>query len=314
MQWAQWVALCYAMGSTADADAGLLDVKLLRLLDLLHATRSVTRTAEQLGQSQPTVSIWLGRLRRELRDPLFVRTPEGMQPTPRAEALLPTVRAALDALRLLSAPEQAFDPANTERRFRICMTDASHVTLLPRLLGRLRAAAPGLRLQAAQIDADTGRLLQSGDADLALGYVPELEAGFYQQALYAQDWVCLANPGHPRIRQGLDLRQYGQEGHVGIPSGTGHRLGGPARCPGGGAGPPAARGGAGRGAGRAPGHAGTAGVPGAGGGRVRDGPGRHRAAAHRPSPGGRGRGQPVPLPGAGPLLHGEAALACPPAP
>jgi DNA-binding transcriptional LysR family regulator len=212
------------MSMTADADAGLLDVKLLRLLDLLHATRSVTRAAEQLGQSQPTVSIWLGRLRRELRDPLFVRTPEGMQPTPRAEALMPTVRAALDALRLLSAPEQAFDPARTERRFRICMTDASHVTLLPRLLGRLRAAAPGLRLDAARIDAGTGRLLQSGDAELALGYIPDLEAGFYQQALYAQDWVCLTNPGHPRIRQSLSLRQYGEEGHVGIPSGTGHRL------------------------------------------------------------------------------------------
>lgn len=207
-----------------DSDAALLDVKLLRLFDLLYATRSVTRSAERLGQSQPTVSIWLARLRRELRDPLFVRTPEGMQPTPRADALVGTVRAALDALRRLSTWEPEFEPATARRRFRICMTDASHVTLLPQLLGRLRARSPGVRLEAASIDAGTGRLLQSGEADLALGYIPELEAGFYQQTLYAQDWVCLANPRHPRIVEGLTLRQYGEEGHVAIASGTGHRL------------------------------------------------------------------------------------------
>ena len=207
-----------------DDDAALLDAKLLRLFDLLYATRSVTRAAERLGQSQPTVSIWLARLRRELRDPLFVRTPEGMQPTPRADALIGTVRAALDALRRLSAREPGFDPATARRRFRVCMTDASHVTLLPRLLGRLRARAPGVRLDAARIDADTGRLLRSGEADLALGYIPDLDAGFYQQVLYAQDWVCLADPRHPRAAEGLPLRRYGEEGHVAITSGTGHRL------------------------------------------------------------------------------------------
>ena len=207
-----------------DSDAALLDVKLLRLFDLLYATRSVTRSAERLGQSQPTVSIWLARLRRELRDPLFVRTPEGMQPTPRADALAGTVRAALDALRRLSTWEPEFDPATARRRFRICMTDASHVTLLPQLLGRLRARAPGMRLEAAGIDAQTGRLLQSGEADLALGYIPELDAGFYQQTLYAQDWVCLANPRHLRVVEGLTLQRYGEGEHVAIASGTGHRL------------------------------------------------------------------------------------------
>lgn len=212
------------MTAQDDIDAALLDVKLLRLFDLLYATRSVTRSAERLGQSQPTVSIWLARLRRELRDPLFVRTPEGMQPTPRADALIGTVRAALDALRRLSAWEPEFDPTTARRRFCICMTDASHVTLLPRLLGHLRARAPGARLEATGIDGQTGRLLQSGEADLALGYVPGLEAGFYQQTLYAQDWVCLANPCHPRAVEGLTLRRYGEEGHVAIASGTGHKL------------------------------------------------------------------------------------------
>jgi len=149
------------MDKGGDNDALLLDVKLLRLFDLLYTTRSVTRSAEQLGQSQPTVSIWLGRLRRDLNDPLFVRTPAGMEPTPRADALIGTARAALEALRRLSTWEPEFTPATARRRFRICMTDASHITLLPQILEHLRAAAPHCRLEALRIGPDTGRLLQS---------------------------------------------------------------------------------------------------------------------------------------------------------
>jgi DNA-binding transcriptional LysR family regulator len=206
------------------SDAELLDLKLLRLFDLLHSTGSVTRAAEQLGQSQPTVSIWLGRLRRTLNDPLFVRTPAGMKPTPRADALIGTAREALDALRRLSETQPGFEPSVARRRFRICMTDASHITLLPQLLAQVRATAPGVGIVAARIDADTARALQAGDADLALGLIPELEAGFYQQALFDQDWVCLANSRHPRVGKTLGLKAYKSEAHIGILHGTGHRL------------------------------------------------------------------------------------------
>jgi DNA-binding transcriptional LysR family regulator len=206
--------------------ARLLSVRQLRLFDLLHATHSVTRTAEQLGQSQPTVSNWLGRLRRQLGDELFVRTSEGMQATPRADALIGPAREALAALRRLSEPEPVFDPSIATRRFRICMTDASHVTLLPRLLAHVRASAPGVRLEAARIDEQTAALLQSGQADLAIGLAPWLESGFYQQVLYPQDWVCIVNPAHPRIWPvgSLDLASYKAEAHVGIVGGTGVQL------------------------------------------------------------------------------------------
>ena len=91
----------------AAADLSLLDTRQLRLLDLLHGTGSVTRTAELLGQTQPTVSIWLGRLRTQLGDPLFVRTPQGMLPTPRTEALIGTVREVLAGLRSIAEPPAA---------------------------------------------------------------------------------------------------------------------------------------------------------------------------------------------------------------
>jgi DNA-binding transcriptional LysR family regulator len=202
----------------------LLDPKLLKLLDLLHRTRSVTQAAELLGQSQPTVSIWLARLRKALGDPLFVRTPEGMQPTPRADALIGPVREALASLQRLAAREAPFDPARAERSFRICMTDASHITLLPPLLAHVRALAPGLTLSAARIDEHTAAALQSGEADLAIGFVPWLDAGFYQQVLYPQDWVCLANARHPRINKALTRRCYEAEGHAVIAGGTGAEL------------------------------------------------------------------------------------------
>ncbi len=211
-----------------DHDPALLDIKLLRLLDQLYTTRSVTRAAEALGQSQPTVSIWLAKLRQQLGDPLSVRTAQGMLPTPRTEALMLTVREVLDALKRLSQTSAAFDPATAQRRFSIAMTDASHITLLPRLLAHVRALAPGVSLAASRIDVNLAEALQSGKADLALGFLPGLDAGFYQQALYAQDWICLANAQHPRVSDagpshwGLDA--YQAESHIGISSGTGAQL------------------------------------------------------------------------------------------
>lgn len=202
----------------------LPDLKLLQLFDLLYDTRSVTRVAEQLGQSQPTVSIWLARLREHLHDPLFIRTPGGMAPTPQADALIGPCREILESLRRFSAWEIAFDPATAQRRFRICMTDASHVTLLPRLLAYVRAQAPRVRLEAARIDGNTERALESGEADLAIGYVPWLSGGIYQQQLYQQDWVCLANRHHPRIHKRLGVKAYRTEGHVAITGGTGTAL------------------------------------------------------------------------------------------
>lgn len=202
----------------------LLDLKLLQLFDVLYDTRSVTRTAEQLGQSQPTVSISLGKLRERLHDPLFVRTPGGMAPTPRADALVGPCREILESMRRFAGSEPGFDPATAQRRFRICMTDASHVALLPRLLAHMRAQAPGVRLEAARIDGNTERVLESGEADLAIGYVPWLGSGIYQQQLYEQDWVCLANASHPRLRARLSAKQYRQEGHVLIAAGTGAQL------------------------------------------------------------------------------------------
>jgi DNA-binding transcriptional LysR family regulator len=153
-----------------------------------------------------------------------VRTPQGMQPTPRADALIGQTREVIESLRRLSAWEADFIPATARRRFRICMTDASHITLLPQLLAHVRALAPQVRLAVARIDGNTAGALESGEADLAVGFAPWLESGIYQQTLFPQDWVCLANRAHPRIGKALSLRRYQAEAHIAIAAGTGQQL------------------------------------------------------------------------------------------
>ncbi|MFG0532440.1 LysR family transcriptional regulator [Pseudomonas sp. yb_2] len=202
----------------------LPEPKLLQLFDVLYQCRSVTRAAEQLGQSQPTISIWLARLREQLNDPLFVRTPGGMAPTPRTDQLIGPCREVLESLRRLTAWEPQFIAATAQRRFRLCVSDASHITLLPSILNHLRSHAPGIRLEAARIDGNTESALESGEADLAIGFVPWLGGGMYQQVLFEQDWVCLSNPQHPRLGDGMSLERYRAEGHVQISFGTGQKL------------------------------------------------------------------------------------------
>lgn len=209
----------------AGNESVFLDLKLLRLFETLYATRNVTRTAERLVLSQPTVSIGLGKLRRRFRDPLFVRTPDGMRPTPQADALIGHTRDVMRSLERLAESELKFDPSTASRKFRICMSDSSHLALLPPLLSHIRRVAPSVQIEAARIDAGMPLLLQSGEADLALiGYMTGLGAGFYQQALFTQDWICLTWPNHPRIGKKLTLRTYKTEAHVGILGGTSQQL------------------------------------------------------------------------------------------
>jgi DNA-binding transcriptional LysR family regulator len=205
-------------------DIDLLDIRLLRLFDAIHATGSITRAADALDLSQPTVSIGLGRLRRHFGDPLFVRTPDGMLATPLADSLIGAIRDALQALRQVSEWRNTFDPCSSSRGFVIAMTDASHITLLPELLSAAFEIAPGIQLEVTRIDDRLPASLQSGDVDLALGLVPSLESGFYQQKLFEQDWICLARQGHPQLTRGLSLRTYQAAAHIGIVYGTGQLL------------------------------------------------------------------------------------------
>lgn len=175
------------------------DMELLSVFEAIYTSGSITRAAECLGIAQPTVSIALAKLRAHFGDPLFTRTSRGMEPTPHAQSIVADVRTALGALHNALRYQKAFDPASSDREFKIGMTDISEIVLLPTLLNHLKRIAPGVRIDAITISPDTPAQLEAGEVDLAVGFLPHLEAGFYQQKLFDQNFVCLVADDHQRI-------------------------------------------------------------------------------------------------------------------
>ena len=105
------------------------------------------------------------------------------------------------------------------------MTDISEIVLLPALLNRLRRVAPQVQIAVEKIGSDSARRLQDGEVDVAVGFMPQLDAGFFQQVLFPQRFVCLVARGHPRIGARLSKAAYAREGHVLVTtSGTGHAI------------------------------------------------------------------------------------------
>ncbi len=195
-----------------------IDIRLLKVFDEIYKTRSVTAAAEALDLGQPAVSVALAKLRQHFGNPLFVRTSNGMEPTPFSEGLVQPVREVLGALEKVLGHRGEFEPSSAERSFRICMTDISQLVLLPRLWETLRETAPGVRIEIIPMSSDTARLLESGEADLAVGFVPQLEAGFHQQSLFVQSFVCMVSRDHPRIADSVSLAQFEAEDHAVISS------------------------------------------------------------------------------------------------
>ena len=202
-----------------------IDLNLLLVFHHLLREKRVSAVAAALGMSQPAVSSALGRLRTSLGDELFLRTQGGMAPTPYALQLAEPVALALDGLQEALNVRASFDPATSQRSFTLAMTDVGEMYFLPVLVDALAAAAPGVTLQVVSVtQASLKDDMASGRVDLALGLLPQLQAGFFQQALFHQAYVCLMRQGHPLAApQVLSLQAFAQAQHVRvIAAGTGH--------------------------------------------------------------------------------------------
>jgi DNA-binding transcriptional LysR family regulator len=170
--------------------------------------------------SQSGFSSALARLRQHSGDALFVRSPAGMMPTPRAQRM---IEAALNALTtidegVLAAPD--FDPANTRTEFRFAMSDLAEIVFLPRLLRHLQQCAPQARVSCDALPVEaTAQALAKGEVDLALGYFPELatQAHFHQR-LYRHTFACMTRRDHPLDRGRLTAKAFAQLGHVVVTS------------------------------------------------------------------------------------------------
>lgn len=204
-----------------------VDLNLLVIFDAMARLRSVNRTAEAVGLSQPATSGALARLRTLFEDPLFVRSGAQMEPTPRALELAPVVRRVVQAIEseILRAP--GFDPAASDRSFTILTPDIGEVVFLPGVLRRLRIEAPGVRLQAmSRPRSVAAEELEKGQADLAVGFFPDLQkTGYFQQALFKSSYACITCAHNTGIGPRLTLKQYLDVPHVVVrPDGREHLL------------------------------------------------------------------------------------------
>jgi len=206
-------------------DMKAVDLNLLVAFDAMVEQRNVTRAGEAIGLSQPAMSAAVARLRALFDDALFVRSGAEMKPTPRALELAAPVRRVIDTVRTDILQRSAFDPATTDRTFTIITPDIGEINFVPRLLARFAEAAPAAHLRAVarpRLAAAEG--LESGSAELAVGYFPDLQkAGFYQQKLFDNPHVCLVRRDHPTIGSRLTLKEYLAASHAVVrPDGREH--------------------------------------------------------------------------------------------
>jgi len=192
-----------------------LDLNLLLVFDALMQERNLTRAGYRLGISQPAMSQMLSKLRQAFGDPLFVRVPSGMEPTNYAKQMATSIHDGVDMLKQAINNDPEFDPLHCDRTFKIIMSDLGEFLFLPRLLERLADVAPHVGIRVLQLPRSSYQdAFLAGEADLAVGFLPGLTGGFYQQRLFQDHYLALVRSDHSRVRSTLSLEQFQHESHL----------------------------------------------------------------------------------------------------
>ncbi len=192
------------------------DLNLLPIAFALYDELSVSRAARLLGMSQPAVSMALRRMRETFDDPLFIRVPSGIAPTPRAHAIVKLARPLVQKLQGDLLKNAAFDPATSTRTITIAMSDVGEMAFLPRLLDRLRVTAPHCAVRSVPTTGQQlAHDLEKGDVDLAIGYYPALALKhFCHRRVSAHRFACLLRADHPALAPRLSLDDFLTAEHV----------------------------------------------------------------------------------------------------
>jgi DNA-binding transcriptional LysR family regulator len=184
-----------------EIDLRRFDLNLLVVFEVLMIERSVTRAAERLGRTQSAVSHSLQRLRSQLGDPLLIKGGVRMQPTPFALELIEQARPMLRGIQRVLSPRHVFDPASSQRVFRLAAPDFM-MTLFIDLMARLRKEAPGVSVEWTAPREPTPLDVAEGQIDIAI--VPaelRLPDGATSEAVGALEWRCFGRQGHQAFSQ-----------------------------------------------------------------------------------------------------------------
>lgn len=192
-----------------------LDLNLLKAFAALYAERSVTRAARRVGLAQPSMSNALSRLRSVFDDPLFLKTPQGMVPTHRADNLAPRIDAALGLISDALSEKSEFDPTTAKASMVIATPDNMLLSLGPALSARFQSIAPGFDFRFVGLSKHTAfDEIDRGRVDAAIGHFPDLPARFYRSRTQDDRFVVIARQGHPLSKELSTLDGFCSPGHV----------------------------------------------------------------------------------------------------
>lgn len=197
-----------------------LDLNLLGVLVALGDAGAVSRAAERLGVSQPTVSAALARLREYFDDPLFVRAPGGMSPTPRGSEVVEAARDVLRRVDQTLRPDVRFDPTRRHRAFTFALSDVGEMVFLPKLTRALAKASPDTPVRSVSLRPSAlDEAMNDGEVDLAIGHFPDLKPPHYsRKLLFTHHFVCLLRSGHRVQGSWLTMGEFLSLQHVAVQS------------------------------------------------------------------------------------------------
>ena len=201
-----------------------IDMNLLRVFDTVYRERHLTRAGKYLCLTQPAMSHALSRLRALFGDELFVRTPRGMDPTPAAEQLAAPVAEAIAAVQRVLQSVNRFDPRSVRLTFRLGVTDHSSSVVLPPLLRRLQAEAPGVDVHAVHVNVESAHgLLDEGQLHMAIVASGEHPDRFASRHVLREPLVCLASSSNAAVGDPMTPEQFAALPHIVVAPSQAHR-------------------------------------------------------------------------------------------
>lgn len=205
-----------------------IDLNLLAAFDALMTERNVTRAAVHVGVSQPAMSAALSRLRTLLDDPLFLRSADGLLPTPRARELAEPIAQALRQIGATLLKGAGFTPSDATLALNVGMSDYAAFVVLPMLLEKMAEQAPGMTINVHAFNNrdDAVDLLDAGVIDAAVGVPPTYsEARILTRPIFSDAFVTIVSSTHPVARRAMDMETYLSLSHVlASPEGQRHGL------------------------------------------------------------------------------------------
>lgn len=190
------------------------DFNLLKVFAAIYKTRNVSKAGEQIGLAQSSMSNALARLRDQFDDPLFQRTPQGMEPTHRAEQLAPKITQVINIVNEMINPVE-FDPKKVTATLAIAASDLTITTLAPTLISQLNQQAPNIQVRFVPLSKQTVfNQLDDEDIEMAIGTFARVPARYHLKQLNDEHFVCIAKQQHPKIQDQITLSDFTQLQHA----------------------------------------------------------------------------------------------------